>query len=392
MDGGIDVGAGGDGRRPRPTLASIAAELGVSRTSVSNAYNRPERLSSELRERILGHAERMGYPGPDPMARSLRMRRVGAVGVLFTEQLSFAFEDPASVDFLAGLAEECGSRGDSLLVIPASSGSESGNAADLIRQAVVDSFVVYSVAEDDPFLGAVLERGLPTVICDQPTTVADVPFVGIDDRAAIKPAVRRVLGLGHRRVGILSVRLSRHANDGPVDARRLAGARHHVQRFRVEGALEALADGGVAPASVPIVERHINDPANNYDAARELLTANPGLTAVVCTTDTQALGVLRYARDNGIRVPEDLSVTGFDGIEVARLLGVATVVQPNRRKGREAGRVLSGAAGEPGAAPRIILPTDFAPGSTTAPPRQPTQPAQPKPPAEPPRPAEPNEP
>ena len=69
---------------------------------------------------------------------------------------------------------------------------------------------------------------------------------------------------------------------------------------------------------MPIVERHLNDPDNNYDAARELLTAHPKLTAVVCTTDTQALGVLRYARDNGIRVPEDLSVTGFDGIEVAR--------------------------------------------------------------------------
>ena len=192
-----------NGRRSKGTLASIAAELGVSRTTVSNAYNRPDQLSPELRERILAQAEAQGYPGPDPMARSLRMRRVGAVGVLFTEQLSFAFDDPASVDFLAGLAEECGRHGDSLLVIPASSaecaeqgedgeGGEAGKAGEvpdhlptdpsmLIRQAVVDSFVVYSVAEDDPFLRAVLERGLPTVICDQPTGVEGVPFVGIRD-------------------------------------------------------------------------------------------------------------------------------------------------------------------------------------------------------------------
>lgn len=377
-----------NGRRSKGTLASIAAELGVSRTTVSNAYNRPDQLSPELRERILAQAEAQGYPGPDPMARSLRMRRVGAVGVLFTEQLSFAFDDPASVDFLAGLAEECGRRGDSLLVIPASSaecaeqgedgeGGEAGKAGEagevpdhlptdpsmLIRQAVVDSFVVYSVAEDDPFLRAVLERGLPTVICDQPTGVEGVPFVGIDDRGAIKPAVRHVTELGHREVGVLSVRLSRRRNDGPVNAERLAGARHHVQRSRVEGALEALAEAGIDPAGVPIVERHLNDPENNYDAARELLTAHPNLTAVVCTTDTQALGVLRYARDNGIRVPEDLSVTGFDGIDLARHMGVTTVIQPNRDKGRAAGAALAGGDAS------VTLPTEFLPGRTTGVPR-----------------------
>ncbi|MFC3850416.1 LacI family DNA-binding transcriptional regulator [Corynebacterium hansenii] len=365
-------------------MASIAAELGVSRTTVSNAYNRPDQLSPELRERILAQAEAQGYPGPDPMARSLRMRRVGAVGVLFTEQLSFAFDDPASVDFLAGLAEECGRRGDSLLVIPASS-AECGDGETerrddgpartsspepaspdprmLIRQAVVDSFVVYSVAEDDPFLKAVLERGLPTVICDQPTCEDGVPFVGIDDREAIKPAVRHLTELGHRDIGVLSVRLSRLRNDGPVSAERLAGARHHVQRSRVEGALEALGEAGIDAAGVPIVERHLNDPENNYDAARELLTSHPHLTAVACTTDTQALGVLRYANDHGIRIPEDLSVTGFDGIEAARHSGITTVIQPNRDKGRAAGAALAG--GEA----RVILPTEFLPGRTTAPPR-----------------------
>ena len=224
--------------------------------------------------------------------------------------------------------------------------------------------MVYSVAEDDPFLQAVLERGLPTVICDQQTEVGEVPFVGIDDREAIKPAVRHLTELGHRKVGVLSVRLSRQRNDGLVDAERLAGARHHVQRSRVEGALEALAEAGVDGADVPIIERHLNDPDNNYDAARELLTSHPELTAVVCTTDTQALGVLRYARDHGIRVPEDLSVTGFDGIEMARHVGVTTVIQPNRDKGRAAGAALAGGD------PRVMLPTEFLPGRTTGAPRE----------------------
>ncbi|MEJ5920467.1 LacI family DNA-binding transcriptional regulator [Corynebacterium sp. H78] len=362
-------------KRRRGTLASIAAELGISRTSVSNAYNRPDQLSDELRERIMATADKLGYPGPDPMARSLRTRKVGAMGVLFTEQLSFAFEDPASTDFLAGLSEALGERGESMVVIPAASTGGEGDvrALNMIRRALVDKFVVYSVAENDPFLKSVMERELPTVICDQPTNVEELPFVGIDDREAIKPAVRHLLELGHRKIGILSVRLSRVRNDGPVERERLDNAHHHVQKFRVEGALDALAEAGIEFAEVPIIERHLNNRENNMDAARELLEAHPDLTAVVCTTDTQALGVMNYCREEGIRIPEDLSVTGFDGIQLARVLGVTTVSQPNKDKGREVGRMLVNSDDDGnGTTPAIrrILPTEFIPGKTTAAPRE----------------------
>jgi DNA-binding LacI/PurR family transcriptional regulator len=106
-------------RRPA-TLASLAAELGVSRTTVSNAYNRPDQLSAPLRERVLEAARRLGYPGPDPVARSLRTRRAGAVGLLLTEALSYAFRDPVATGFLEGLALACERAGQGLLLIPVS--------------------------------------------------------------------------------------------------------------------------------------------------------------------------------------------------------------------------------------------------------------------------------
>ena len=89
-------------RRPA-TLASLAAELGVSRTTVSNAYNRPDQLSAELRRRVLDTARRPGYPGPDPVARGLRRGRTGVVGLVYDEPLSYMFTDPAAVAFLGGL-------------------------------------------------------------------------------------------------------------------------------------------------------------------------------------------------------------------------------------------------------------------------------------------------
>lgn len=361
----------------RGTLASLAAELGVSRTTVSNAYNRPEQLSPALRKKILLAAERMGYPGPDPTARSLRTRRTGTIGVLFTDHLSYAFEDLASVDFLAGMAEASFGSRSSLTLIPAGPDGDSGiDPHALLAGAVVDGFVVYSVASDDPYLKAALQRRLPLVLCDQPADT-DLPFVGIDDYHAIAPAAEAVLRAGHRRIGVLCIRLDRKRNDGIVHAQRLSSARLHVQRARVQGVLDVLAAGGIDPRSVPIVERHINDAANNIDAARELLELHPDLTAIICTTDSMALGALSYARAQGISVPEQLTITGFDGISTALSAQVSTVIQPNRAKGAAAGQLLEqlidaslADSAEPEApTPRKILQTSFYAGSTIAAPR-----------------------
>ena len=86
------------------TLQTIAERLGVSRTTVSNAYNRPDQLAPELRERVLATAAELGYTGPDPAARRLRSGGREAVGLLFTESLAYAFSDPGAVLFLQGFA------------------------------------------------------------------------------------------------------------------------------------------------------------------------------------------------------------------------------------------------------------------------------------------------
>lgn len=352
------------------TLASLAAELGVSPTTVSNAYNRPDQLAPATRERILAAAAERGYTGPDPTARSLRTRRQGSLGVLLTEHLSYAFEDMASVDFLAGMAEASAGASTTLTLIPAGPDTvgapNDAQATQLVGSAAVDGFVVYSVAAGDAYLEAVRRRGLPVVVCDQPTD-SGLPFVGIDDRAAIAPAAQALVDASHTRIGILTIRLHRERFDGEVTAEQLAAADMHVQRSRVLGALDVFAQAGLDPSDIPVVTRHINDPRTAYAAAEELLTKHPDLTAVLCTTDSMALGVIAYARDHGIAVPEQLSVTGFDGIAPALALGLSTVVQPNKEKGAAAGRMLAGLIEGDGGAPRTLLPTSFHPGRTVAP-------------------------
>ena len=332
-------------RRPA-TLASLAAELGVSRTTVSNAYNRPDQLSAELRRRVLDTARRLGYPGPDPVARSLRTRQAGAVGLLLTESLAFAFEDPAARGFLEGLAQACQEAGRGLLLVPGGAGVTEVGA---VHRAAVDGFVVYSVPDDDPQLAAVLGRPVPTVVCDQPM-VGGVDRVGIAGRAAMSVLAERVLALGHRRVGVLCLRNS------------------HVQRARLAGLREAFESAGLPWESVRVVECPENSVSAGGTAAAKLLDRDPKPTAIVCVSDLLALGVLGEAQGRpNLRVPEDLTITGFDGIPEAERAGVTTVRQPFVEKGRTAGRML---LDEEATGPRtVVLPTELVPGRTSAPPR-----------------------
>lgn len=356
--------------RRQATLASLAAELGVSRTTVSNAYNRPDQLSPELRHRVLETARQLGYPGPDPVARSLRTRKAGAVGLLLTETLSYAFRDPAALGVLEGLALACEDAGVGVQLVPAGPGKENVAA---VHRAGVDGFVVYSVPDDDPHLAAVLQRPVPTVIIDQPV-LPDVDRVGPDDTAAMTTLAYHLIELGHRNVGVLCMRLSRERRNGFASRQRQREAHYHVQRARLAALAEAFAAVGVDWSTVPVVERFEHTVDEGASAARQLLDTNPQVTALICTSDILALGALAEASRRGLQVPSDLTVTGFDGIPDAERSGLTTVHQPVREKGRSAGnllldptrRMLGSASGGPEV---ITLDTELRIGRTSAPPR-----------------------
>lgn len=359
---GVEKTSRGGRAKPAATLASLAAELGVSRTTVSNAYNRPDQLSPALRAKVLETAKRIGYSGPDPVARSLRTRRAGAMGVLLTEQLSYAFRDPAAMRFLAGLTLECDKSQTGLLLVPANPEREDVAA---VRSAAVDGFVAYSMPDDDPHLAAVLERSLPTVVCDQPR-VPDTDFVGIDDRAAITQVADHLIALGHRRVGVVCMRLGRERRDGAVDIVHQESSHYHSQRDRLIGLQAAFTAAGVAWDRIPVVERFDHTIAAGASAAEELLSLDPGLTAIIATSDVLALGVLETLAARRQRVPEDVSVTGFDGIRLARERELTTVDQPVIEKGRQTAKLLLQPAAD---SRQVLIPTEFLPGKTVGPPR-----------------------
>jgi DNA-binding LacI/PurR family transcriptional regulator len=349
--------------RRTATLASLAAELGVSRTTVSNAYNRPDQLSPQLRQRVLEAAKRLGYPGPDPLARSLRTRRAGAIGLVLTEALSYAFRDPAAVKFLEGLAQACEDAKTGLLLVPAVPGA--GTDPALAGAASVDGFVVYSLPQGDPHLEAVLARPLPTVIVDEPLDIPDVDWVGIDDRVSATQVGEHVAGLGHTRVGIVCTRIGPERRDGPVSVERQLASSYDVVRLRLTGIIDGL---GLPRESVPVYESWTHSLESGEATARQLLDEHPEVTALICTTDILAMGALRAAAARGLAVPGQLSITGFDDVPEAAQLGLTTVAQPHAAKGRAAWELLSRESRDDTASVREVLETELMIRKTTAPP------------------------
>ncbi len=347
------------------TLQTIADRLGVSRTTVSNAYGRPDQLNPALRQTILDVAKEIGYSGPHAAARSLRRGRSDSIGVVFTESLAYAVTDAASLLFLRGIAEASEPTGTGLLLLPAPHGRRAGPAA--VLDAVVDGFLVYSVAEDDARLQAVLERRLPTVMIDQPPREG-AGYVGIDDRTGARAAAEHLLALGHRRFAVIAFPLVEDDYSGPADLQRQAASTFPISRARLAGYADALRAAGLRWEDVPVQETPLNSPESGEAAAAALLDRIPRPTAILAFTDLIAIGAMRAAATRGLRVPDALSVAGFDDIPGAAAAQppLTTVRQPLLEKGLIAGRmILEGwPEDEP---PSVLLPAELVVRASTGP-------------------------
>ena len=349
------------------TLKAIAEELGVSRTTVSNAYNRPDQLTPELRERIFATAERLGYKGPDAAARTLRTGKRHAVGLLFTEDLQYVFHDPDTTAFLHGVAETTAQAGLGLLLLPVPAGMAPRDSA--LPTAMVDGVLVYSVPSEHPAL-ELLGPDIPVVAVDEPDRPDLAGFVGIDDRAGAFAAAQHLVELGHRKIGIVMGRLGVTPRSGRADVGRLAGVEVRVARQRLDGWSAALREAGIDVDAIPVWETTGNDPDAARVATLELLEAHPETTALLCFADQLAIGAVQAAQALELRVPDDLSVVGFDDIPRATTWDppLTTVRQPLVDKGRAAAELLLQSI-ERDVRRRVDLPVELVVRGSTARPR-----------------------
>lgn len=317
-------------------LADVAKAAGVSQGTASNVFNRPALVRPEVRARVVASARRLGYAGPDPKGRLLRAGKVNAIGFVMADKMAYAFQDPFMRLVMAGIAEECDRRGAGLALVTTSQ----EDAAWRLQTAVVDGFIVHCMKVGDDLLALARERNLPFVAIDLnagPGTSA----VLVDDRRGALLAARHLLELGHRHLGLLSLETCAAPAFGAIDAAGVCSAEYPALRERAAGYAEALAEYGMSLDQVPIMEV-LNERQEAIRLAGQLLSSHPETTAILAMSDVLAMAAVEAARARGLRVPQDLSVVGFDDVPEAATFDppLTTVAQPIVEKGRMAARLI----------------------------------------------------
>ena len=341
----------------RPDIRELARLSGVSVGTVSRALNGYTDVSAQTRERVMRIAEELDYT-PAAAARSLVTQRSHVVGVfLETEEGHPDIQHPFFHEVLGGLKHFAGTEGyDLLLFASERPGNGYGTHTYLkrCRHHNVDGAVLMGMDADDPEVRRLVRSDVPTVGVDIEIEGPRTSLVISDNEAGSGAAVRHLHELGHRRIAHITGLLDKRPG-----AERLRGYRRELQRLGLTPRDEYVGYGDFYFDS-------------GYTAMQGLLELDEPPTAVVVAADMTALGAIRAANEAGLEVPRDLSVVGFDDIQLAEYLHppLTTLRQAKASLGKEAGRALvrliDGEADVPAA---VTLPVELIVRASTAPPR-----------------------
>jgi DNA-binding LacI/PurR family transcriptional regulator len=302
------------------SLADVAQRAGVAPSTASRALNRPELVSSRVVERVRAAAAELGY-SPNPFARSLRVQDSKTLGIIVPDSTNPFFAEVAR-----GIEAACFDAGYTLILCNSdrSLEKEAAQARVLVEKRVDGVLWFVNSRHSASTVGAVAGRGVPVVVLERRLRVDGVDCVVSSNQRAMQEIVEHLVERGHRRIACLVGDL-----DAPHYAERLAGFRRAMQQLGLT-------------VDTDLIETHLTSFAEAQTAAVELVALPDPPTAIVCTTDTLAIGTLRGVTLAGKRVPHDIAVTGFGDTEVTAYTEppLTCVVQDKTTVGTEAFRLL----------------------------------------------------
>src|SRR5215470_8547382 len=327
-------------------IADVAARAGVGVATVSRVLNGRVGVRPSTRERVIEAIEALNYR-PSSLARSLSLRRTMVVAALLPW-----FTNPSAVQRVRGIVEGLSGSAYDLMVFDIEAEDRQRRAFELFdRGDRADGLLVVSTLPPEAEVERLRAADLPCVLID--AVHPSFPSIGVDDVAGGEIATRHLVELGHRRVALIG--------DPPPEFR------FDWSRDRTRGYERALAGAGIEARSEYIREG-TRLPHVARAVATQLLSLPERPTAIFAASDTQAIGVLEAARALGISVPRELSVIGFDDIEVAAYVGLTTVRQPLVESGRRGAQLLLDELARRAVAPlRELLPLELVVRSTTGP-------------------------
>jgi len=305
-----------------PTLNDVASAAGVSTATVSRCLNEAQKVSPKTLARVMEAVETLGYT-PNFNARAMAAKQSHTIGAIIP-----TMENAIFARGLQAFQETLFELGYNLLV--SSSAYQPDMEARQIRELVArgaDGLLLIGYERDEAVYDYLTRRGIPAVLAWASMADKGHASVGFDNRAAMRLLADQVIAMGHRRIAVISGIVA--GND------RAAG--------RLEGIKDSLRAHGIDPDDVPVIQTPY-EIENGAEAFGQLMQAAQRPTVVMCGNDVLAAGVISKARDLGLDVPNDISVTGFDDIEIAKYIfpPLTTVHVPHREMGRAAAHCLVG--------------------------------------------------
>jgi len=328
------------------TIADVAARAGVGVATVSRVMNGGTNVRPATRDRVLAAVRALNYR-PSSLARSLSLQRTMVVAALLPW-----FTNPSAVQRMRGIVDGLSRSEYDLMVFDIESEDRQLRAFELFdRGDRADGLLVVSTLPDESHVDRLLAAQIPCILVD--AVHPALPSIAVDDGAGGELATRHLLELGHTRIALIG--------DTPPEFR------FDWSRDRTRGYERALTAAGIE-----VRPEYVREGTRLLHVARaiaiELLSLPDRPTAIFAASDTQALGVLEAARALDIQVPDELSVIGFDDIEVASYVGLTTVRQPLFESGRRGAELLLRAlGGRPVDLRTELLPLELVVRSTTGP-------------------------
>jgi LacI family transcriptional regulator len=337
------------------TIADVAARAGVGAGTVSRVLNDSPRVSEATRARVLAAIEVLDYR-PNPLARGLSRGRCQTLGVVVP-----FFTHASAVERLRGVAAALdGSRYDLVLFNVESTVHRDEHFATLTRRDRADGLLIMSLPVPPTSLDRLTKSGVPIVLLD--AEAPGIPAVVTDDVAGGRLATQHLIDLGHERIAFIG--------DDPANPLGFVAG-----TSREDGYRRTMTDAGLdIPAGYVCHGPHVLDVARRL--AGELIDRADPPTAIFASSDTQALGALEAVRSAGMRAPDDVSVVGFDDVEVSGYVGLTTVHQPLFESGSLAATLLLGLVDDDEVPDPLVrrLDLELVERSTTGVPRRPREP------------------
>ncbi|WP_139489778.1 LacI family DNA-binding transcriptional regulator [Brevibacillus dissolubilis] len=306
------------------TIKDIAKKLGVSITTVSRALNGYSDVSEATKRKVLQAAEELCYR-PNIAARSLVVKKTRTIGIIVSEISRSGAKDAFVFEVLCGINDRAGELGYDLVLFSTNPKKHMAKSySDLCRERGVDGAIIMGIKLNDPYLEEVVTGNIPCVLIDITMMGTNVGYVSTDNTEGARKAVQYLIDQGHRQIGMINGYL--HAD---VSVKRLDGYKKALESSDIPYRADMVEDGDFTEEG-------------GLAAAYRLLVKNPQLTAIFCSSDIMAIGAMKAMEQVGKKVPEDISIIGYDNIFVSEYTSpkLTTVHQDKYEMGYQSAQLL----------------------------------------------------